>query len=220
MKKISLLLLLLPFTLCSCDNDESRVETWTVAPEKGVAGISMGFGHVPAYIVKKGDASNWEIFSNPIEGFSLQKGYESVLRVRIDHIANPPADGADHRYIMEERISHVPAAMPVDPLVFSPEFEVVVASERAAEETFWIRDTRADKALWEVFPWKIEDFDYTPGYEYRLRIQPVAEYTGEHNDLTDQDSWTVKYLLKELISSEQKESEGLPEQAPAAREED
>ena len=51
MKKLRFLLLLLPLVLGSCDDDESRVETWTVASEKGVAGIFMAFGHVPAYIV-------------------------------------------------------------------------------------------------------------------------------------------------------------------------
>ena len=52
-KMLRFLLLLLPLGFGSCDDDhEPRTETWTVAPEKGVAGIVMGFGHVPAYIVK------------------------------------------------------------------------------------------------------------------------------------------------------------------------
>ena len=52
MKQFCTLLLLLPLVFGSCDkDDDTRIETWTVASEKGVAGIFMGFGHVPAYIV-------------------------------------------------------------------------------------------------------------------------------------------------------------------------
>ena len=43
MKKL-LLFLLLPFMLGSCEcDDASRTEIWTVASEKGVAGIASGF---------------------------------------------------------------------------------------------------------------------------------------------------------------------------------
>ncbi len=212
MKKL-LLLLWLPLLAGGCDNDESRVETWTIAPEKGVAGIAMGFGHVPAYIIQRGNSSTWEIFPNTIEGFSFETGYETVMRVRIDPIANPPADGPDLRYTMEERLSHARAEMPVDPLTFSPEYEVLIASKLADADhpVFWIADLRANGTQWELFPWEIEGFDYTPGYEYRLRIQPVAEYVGEHDDLTDQDAWAVKYHLGKVISAEQKESAGIPE---------
>lgn len=210
MKRV-LLLLMLPLLAGSCDKDESRTETWTIAPEKGVAGIVMGFGHVPAYIVRKEANAEWEIFSNTIEGFSFEKGYETVMRVRIDPIANPPADGPSRRYTMEEQLSHTLAGMEIDPLTFSPEYEVGVASERTATGAYWIRDLRTGDPMWFVFPWKIKGFDYAPGYEYHLRIQPVAEYTGELDDLTDQDSWTVKYVLKELVSSEEKESACIPE---------
>ena len=214
MKRI-LLLLLLPMLLGGCEKDESRVETWTVAPEKGVAGITMGFGHIPAYIVKRGTEADWEIFPSVIEGFTFEKGYESILRVRIDVISNPPADGPSHRYTMEEMLRHVPAEMPVDPLKFSPEYEVLVASEQTAVtnmNAYWIKDLRANDPQWAAFPWEIRGFDFTPGYEYRLRIQPVAEYNRLLDNLIDQDSWTVRYDLKVLISCEEKDSVGQPEE--------
>ena len=70
-----LLFLLLPFALGSCDNDdESRTEIWTIAPEKGVAGITQGFGYVPAYIVRKGENSTWEATAARIEGFTFERG--------------------------------------------------------------------------------------------------------------------------------------------------
>ena len=128
-----LLLLLLPFAAGACDNDDgSRTEIWTIAPEKGVAGVTQGFGYVPAYIVRKGENSTWEATAARIEGFTFERGVQTTLRVRIDPIANPPADAPDKRYTMEEQLSRTPAEMPVDPLTFSPECEVLVASERPA----------------------------------------------------------------------------------------
>lgn len=205
------LLLMLPLLAVSCNGDESRIETWTIAPEKGVTGIVAGFGHIPACIVKK-ETGNWEIFSGSIEGFTFEKGYETVLRVRIDPIDNPPADGPSYHYTMEELLSRTPSGMEVDPLTFSPEYEVIIASERTATGDYWIKDLRESDPQWMVFPWPIKGFDFTPGNEYHVRIQPVAEYEGGQNDLTNQHSWVVRYTIRELISYGQKPSEGLPAQ--------
>ncbi len=96
MKKCFVLLLLLPLGFGGCDDGhESRIETWTVASEKGVAGILMSFGHVPAYIVKTSPTAEWRTFSGSIENFTFEKGYQTEMLVRIDPIPNPPADGPD-----------------------------------------------------------------------------------------------------------------------------
>lgn len=89
MKRL-LLLLFLPFALGACDDgDTSRIETWTVAPEKGVAGIGMGFGHVPAYIVKRDAGSDWEIGPVRIGGFNFCTGYEAHIRIRPVAVYDP-----------------------------------------------------------------------------------------------------------------------------------
>ena len=102
MKKCFVLLLLLPLGFGGCDDGhEPRTETWTVAPEKGVAGIVMSFGHVPAYIVKTAPDAEWRTFSGSIANFTFEKGYQTEMLVRIDPIPNPPADGPERRYTME-----------------------------------------------------------------------------------------------------------------------
>lgn len=208
MKKLGFLLLLLPLAFGSCDdNDESRVETWTVAPEKGVAGVFMGFGHVPAYIVKKGPDDAWEIVPDPIGGFTFEKGYQTDMLVRVDPVPNPPADGSSLRYTMIRQLSRIPAESSVDPKSFSPEFDVTIASERGDNRmtAYWFKDMRYTDPRWEPFPWEIEGFDFKPGFEARLLIRPVAEYDDEKGD------YEVKYYQTKLISSEEKASGGLPE---------
>ena len=204
-------LLLLPLLFGGCelgDEDESHTEIWTVASEKGVAGIAMDFGHTPAYIVKKGSAAAWEIFSGSVVGFTFEKGYESTIRVRIDPIADPPADGPGRRYTMELLISRTQMQSAVDPLQFSPEFDVTIASRRAdspATSGYWFKDMRYPDPRWEPFPWEIEGFGFKPGFEARIRIRPVAEYDDTKGD------YEVKYYQTELISSEEKASEDIPE---------
>lgn len=207
MKKLRFLLLLLPLVLGSCDDDESRVETWTVASEKGVAGIFMGFGHVPAYIVKTAPDAEWRTFSGSIANFTFEKGYQTEMLVRIDPIPNPPADGPERRYTMERLISRTRMQPAIDPLQFSPEFEVTIASRRADDRmaAYWFKDMRYTDPQWEPFPWEIEGFDFEPGFEARLLIRPVAEYDDAKGD------YEVKYRLTKLISSEEKVSEGIPD---------
>ena len=207
MKKLFFLLLSLPFVFGSCDDEKSRTETWTVAPEKGVAGVTMGFGYVPACIVKTGPNADWELFSNDILGFTFEKGYQIEMLVRIDPIPNPPADGSLLRYTMLRQLSRIPAESSADPSRFCPEFEVTIASERADRHiaAYWFKDMRYTDPRWQAFPWEIEGFDFKPGYEARIRVQAVAEY-----DETAAD-YTVKYPQTELLSSEKKDSEGLPQ---------
>ena len=207
MKKLRFLLLLLPLVLGSCDDDESRVETWTVASEKGVAGIFMGFGHVPAYIVKTSPNAGWEISTAHIKGFTFEKGYQTEMLVRIDPIPNPPADGPSLRYTMVKLISRTPMQSAVDPLHFSPKLDITIASRRADDRmaAYWFKDMRYTDPQWEPFPWEIEGFDFEPGFEAHIRIQPVAEYDDAKGD------YKVKYRQTKLISSEEKVSEGIPD---------
>ncbi|HIY47349.1 MAG TPA: DUF4377 domain-containing protein [Candidatus Alistipes faecigallinarum] len=200
-----LLLLLLPLLAGACEKDDSsHTEIWTVAPEKGVTGIHTGFGHVPAYLLKKGSSATWEASAETIAGFRFERGYEKVVRVRLEPIANPPADGPGRRCTMVQELSRTPAACAVDPLTFSPEYEILVASVLADADpaVYWIQDLRYDSPEWLPFPWKIEGFDFKPGYETRLRIRPTARYDESTDD------YTVHYDMTRLCAEEQRNSEG------------
>ncbi|MBD9301661.1 MAG: DUF4377 domain-containing protein, partial [Alistipes senegalensis] len=151
--------------------------------------------------------AGWKISTAHIEGFTFEKGYQTEMLVRIDPIPDPPADGPGYRYTMEKPISRTPMQSDVDPLRFSPEFEVTIASRRADDRmaAYWFKDMRYTDPQWEPFPWEIEGFDFEPGFEARIRIQPVAEYDDAKGD------YEVKYRLTKLISSEEKVSEGIPD---------
>ncbi len=208
MKKLCFLLFLLLVAFGGCDkDDDARIETWTVASEKGVAGIAMGFGHVPAYIVKTSPNAGWRTFSGSVGNFTFEKGYQTEMLVRIDPIPDPPADAPSIRYTMIQLISRTPAGPPVAPESLSPEFDVTIASRRADDRmaAYWFKDMRYTAPQWEPFPWEIEGFDFKPGFEARLLIRPVAEYDDAKG------GYEVKYHQTELISSEEKVSEGIPD---------
>lgn len=202
-------ILLLPLAICGCDDDKQpRIETWTIASEKGVDRIGMDIGYVPAYIVKSKPDGDWFSDAIYIRNFTFKKGYECVLRVRIDPGPEMMYDGPGYYYTMEKLISRTPAQPPVDPKSLSPELDILIASERADTPMatgYWFSYLYYTEPQWLLFPWEIEGFDFTLGYECRIRIQPVAEYDDSKGD------YEVKYYRRELISRERKDSEGLPQ---------
>ena len=206
MKKL-LLFLLLPFMLGSCEcDDASRTEIWTVASEKGVAGIASGFGHVPAYILKKRVSASWEASAESIAGFTFERGYETVLRVRIDPIANPPADGPSRRCTLEQQLSRTRAACAADPTTFRTEYQLLVAAllPHAHPAPRSLRHRLSAPPPWPPLPRKIEGFVFKPGYEARIRVRPVALYDEAAGD------YTVHYRMTELCAEERRDSEGIP----------
>ena len=107
-KTLNLLFLLLAvfaISSCSSDDDEKKdsVKEITVYVSSET-GESYGFNSTPEeYLLVKFDNPNgeWEHLGlYRIEGFTYVKGHEYELRVKMTTLANPPADGYSHRYLL------------------------------------------------------------------------------------------------------------------------
>lgn len=107
-KTLNLLFLLLAvfaISSCSSDDDEKKdsVKEITIYVSSET-GESYGFNSTPEEcMLVKFDNPNgeWEhlgLYS--IEGFTYVKGHEYELRVKMTTLANPPADGYSHKYLL------------------------------------------------------------------------------------------------------------------------
>jgi len=68
----------------------------------------QGEGEFNCYLVQEGKqvgTNNWNLFYTGIEGFQYEEGFVYTLKVRVEKVANPPADGSDRRYILMEVVS-------------------------------------------------------------------------------------------------------------------
>lgn len=55
--------------------------------------------------VKENASGNWTNFYSNIEGFTYEPGYEYVLQVKTEKIANPPADASSIKYTLIKQVS-------------------------------------------------------------------------------------------------------------------
>ena len=107
-KTLNLLFLLLAvfaISSCSSDDDEKKdsVKDITIYVSSET-GESYGFNSTPEEcMLVKFDNPNgkWEHLGlYRIEGFTYVKGHEYELRVKMTTLANPPADGYSHKYLL------------------------------------------------------------------------------------------------------------------------
>ncbi|NJM06087.1 DUF4377 domain-containing protein [Candidatus Gracilibacteria bacterium] len=90
---------------------DSESQILFVAPELKDC---VGVGPMECMQIAEGKDGSWSLFYSQIEGFTFEPGFLYELRVRSEQIANPPADGASIRYILEEIVSKT-AAEPTAP---------------------------------------------------------------------------------------------------------
>ncbi|MCG8393000.1 MAG: DUF4377 domain-containing protein [Pseudomonadales bacterium] len=98
--------LVLLFLLGACgERDDKPGEILHVAPYTSAC---IGAGPMNCMQVRADDESNYQLFYNHIEGFDFEPGYNYTLRVKVENVDNPPADGSSLRYTLLEVVSKEP----------------------------------------------------------------------------------------------------------------
>jgi hypothetical protein len=82
------------------------VLTLEVAP---AAVPCVGVGPRECLQVRTERDAPWQLFYDPIAGFTFEPGHSYVLRVAWHHVPNPPADGSSRAYSLLRVLSKVPA---------------------------------------------------------------------------------------------------------------
>ncbi|MDI1446572.1 DUF4377 domain-containing protein [Polyangium sp. 6x1] len=65
----------------------------------------MGVGPMRCMQVREAGKKEWERFYGRIEGFTYEEGYAYELRVKVETVANPPADGSSRRTVLVKIVS-------------------------------------------------------------------------------------------------------------------
>jgi len=89
------------FFLVACST-EKNIQKLTIASEQGDC---VGVAPQKCLLIKTESQTNWEFLYSGIEGFNYEPGYEYVLEVRKDTIANPAADQSSIKYVLVKEIS-------------------------------------------------------------------------------------------------------------------
>lgn len=102
MKRVGFLLITAIILLSSCNDTKNTVQM-TVASEKRMA---MGVAPMEVLVVKEGADTDWSFFYTNIEGFNYEPGYEYVLEVKKEAVAEPvPADASSIKYTLVKEVS-------------------------------------------------------------------------------------------------------------------
>lgn len=65
----------------------------------------VGVAPQPCLLVKENADDPYEYFYGTIEGFTYERGYDYELRVRVEPVANPPADASSQKWTLVEVVS-------------------------------------------------------------------------------------------------------------------
>lgn len=84
---------------------EGEIQTLYVGPQLVPC---TGVAPMECMQVRDTPDGEYENFFNSIEGFEFEPGYEYELRVMVEEIDNPPADGSSLRYSLVEIVSQTP----------------------------------------------------------------------------------------------------------------
>ena len=104
LKGASTVITVLVVTQCTTTANASNEneKTFIVGPQTADC---TGVAPMKCLQVKETQSGNWTNFYSNIEGFTYEPGYEYVLKVKTEKIANPPADGSSIKYTLVNQVS-------------------------------------------------------------------------------------------------------------------
>ncbi len=112
MKRLSFLtvLALVLLMAISCTKNSG---TTSIQPGPGIISLRIASATKDCYgsyaqkclQVQENGSPKWELFYNPIAGFTYEPGYEYELLVKRETVNNPPADGSSIKYTLVKEVS-------------------------------------------------------------------------------------------------------------------
>lgn len=147
--------------------------------------------------VKEKASENWTNFYTNIDGFTYEPGYEYVLKVKTEKIANPPADGSSIKYTLVKQVSKTKKEVAANEKTLIIGSQTVDCSAGAGRmKCMQVKENASEN--WSNFYSNIEGFTYEPGYEYVLKVktEKIANPPA--------DASSIKYTLIEQVSKTKK----------------
>ncbi|MCJ7932343.1 MAG: DUF4377 domain-containing protein [Chryseobacterium sp.] len=148
--------------------------------------------------VKEKNSESWTHLYSNIEGFTYEPGYEYVLKVKTEKIANPPADGSSIKYTLVKQVSKTKkegADAGQKTLIIGSQ-TVDCSAGAGRMKCLQVKENASDS--WTHFYSNIEGFDYEPGYEYvvQVKTEKIANPPA--------DASSIKYTLIKQVSKTKK----------------
>ena len=189
-KTLNLLFLLLAvFAISSCSSDDDEIKdsvkeiTIYVSSETGE---SYGFNSTPEEcMLVKFDNPNgeWEHLGlYRIDGFTYVKGHEYELRVKMTTLANPPADGYSHKYLLVKIVQDKlvkETETPTDNSVKSEsdiEYQELCPYNKYETEDNYIVDGEGN--IYKGNGWAKPSYEHSRIYVENVQKNSVAEKAG------------------------------------------
>ncbi|MCQ9638270.1 DUF4377 domain-containing protein [Chryseobacterium sp. WG14] len=190
-------LALFAMTQCTTTAGASAADekTFIVGPQTADC---TGVAPMKCLQVKEKTSESWTNFYSNIEGFTYEPGYEYVLKVKTEKIANPPADGSSVKYTLVKQVSKTKkeaAASNEKTLIIGAQ-TVDCSAGAGRMKCLQVKENASEG--WTNFYTNIEGFTYEPGYEYVLQVK-----TEKINN-PPADASSIKYTLIKQVSKTKK----------------
>ncbi|EDX89492.1 DUF4377 domain-containing protein [Alcanivorax sp. VBW004] len=100
--------LVLLFLLAGCNEPSPQDKPGQLLYVAPYGSACIGVGVMECLRVKHEADANWELFYNHVEGFTYEEGFQYTLRVKVENVESPPADGSSLRYTLLEVVEKTP----------------------------------------------------------------------------------------------------------------